>query len=167
MVVGARNRTAGNNGNRLEIVASSGSDLHHSDATPKRWGSAVLRSQRFAEYAHGVRKLVLVLLVALVAGCGSSARTLGATENEGGPLPGPGTPLAAVDAPWVEFEARWLCDLQRSTYDDPSDVDAALADRLAEEAIVAEEYAAFKQRLEAERDLSLHVQAAVVERCGD
>ena len=82
-------------------------------------------------------------------------------------MPGPGTPLAAVDAPWVEFEARWLCDLQRSTYDDPSDVDAALADRLAEEAIVAEEYAAFKQRLEAERDLSLHVQAAVVERCGD
>lgn len=72
-----------------------------------------------------------------------------------------------MDVPWVEFEARWVCDLERSTYGDPADVETALRERLAAEGIDQDEYRAFSQRLDVETDLARHVQAAVLERCGN
>ena len=114
-----------------------------------------------------MRLTIVALLVLLVSGCAASSRTLRPTDNDSGPLPEPTAPLAAVDIPWVEFEARWVCDLERRAYEDPAQVEEALADRLASENIDPNEYRAFAERLTSERDLALHVQAAVLDRCGD
>ena len=111
--------------------------------------------------------MLLVVVLLLVAGCGSAPRSLAGTDDQGISPVAPDSPLAAVDAPWVEFEARWVCDLERTVYDDPADVDAALAERLHEADIDPAAYSAFKDRLQADADLALHVQAAVVDRCGD
>lgn len=109
---------------------------------------------------------ILVVLV-LLAGCADGARELGIDDASPGSIPAPDTELAAADVPWVEFEARWVCDLERSTYADPADVQTALVDRLAEEDIDESAYQRFKTRLANEPDLSAHVQAAVIERCGN
>lgn len=112
-----------------------------------------------------MRRLVIVLVV--LAACSTSGRQVAPTEADDVTIPAPTTDLAVEDVPWVAFEANWLCDLQRSTYPDPADVEAALQDRIADQGIDPEEYEAFQQRLDDDTDLALHVQAAVLERCGD
>lgn len=103
----------------------------------------------------------------LIAGCSGSTRELVVVDADPGTLPAPSTQLAAVDEPWVEFEARWVCDLERSTYDDPAEVEEALAERILDNDIDPDDYEEFKRRLGAEPDLAAHVQAAVIDRCGD
>lgn len=110
--------------------------------------------------------MVLVGLM-LVAACSGGARELGIDDAPQASIPAPETELAPEDAPWVEFEARWVCDLERSTYGDPSEVEEALALRLIDENVDEEEYQRFKARLADEPDLGAHVQAAVIDRCGD
>ncbi len=45
------------------------------------------------------------------------------------------------------FEGRWLCDVQKSTYADLSEIEAALEERLATAAISDEEYKEFKDSI--------------------
>lgn len=47
----------------------------------------------------------------------------------------------------VSLEARWLCDVQRSVYDEVTDIDAALNDRLVGNGVSAETYSDFKSAL--------------------
>ena len=106
-------------------------------------------------------------LTLLMMSCSGGARELGPGENPSGTvLSAPQTELAAEDAPWVEFEARWLCDLERSAYEDPSDVEVALEEQLAAADLDEALYRSFTDRLEVEPELRAHVQAAVFERCG-
>lgn len=51
------------------------------------------------------------------------------------------------DAELVEFEALWLCDAQRQTFDSPGAVDQALNSSLGEAGIGRADYDAFKAGL--------------------
>lgn len=109
----------------------------------------------------------LLVAVVLLTACSGGTRELGITDEATGSIDPPESTLATEDELWVEFEARWLCDLERSTYADPADVEVALEDRLVEEGIDEADYEQFKARLADDPDLAAHVQAATLERCGD
>jgi len=73
-----------------------------------------------------IRKNFAVLIASvLVAGCGVSY---------------PAELLASI-------EGRWVCDVQRYTFDDIGDIQAELDGRLAGNGITAEQYRAFKDDL--------------------
>jgi hypothetical protein len=47
----------------------------------------------------------------------------------------------------VSIEARWMCDVQRSVYEDTGDIDDALSERLTGNGVDNEIYRAFKDAL--------------------
>jgi len=47
----------------------------------------------------------------------------------------------------VSLEARWMCDVQRSTYAESADIDAELAERLSGNGVTDEVYHKFKDAL--------------------
>lgn len=108
----------------------------------------------------------VVALTLLLASCAGGAREVGDGGDGDSVLRSPQTDLSADDAVWVDFEARWICDRDRSTYPDPAAVETALADRLATEGLSGDDYASFVDRLSSDTNLALHVQAAAVQRCG-
>lgn len=111
-----------------------------------------------------MRRWVVVLL--LVTACAQGGRLLESAPEEQAPLPPPTSSLDSADELWVTFESEFVCDLERSSYADLAEVEAALLEKLDDEQLDKADYDAFKARIAADRQLSLHVQAAVVERCG-
>ena len=57
------------------------------------------------------------------------------------------------DATLVTLEARWLCDVQRQTFDDLPAIEAELEGRLATEGLTWADYDLFKERLNSSSDL--------------
>lgn len=75
---------------------------------------------------------------AVIIGLLVSALSLGACSE---------TPLTEEDLTLSAIEGRWLCDVQRFTFEDLGDIDAALDERLAENGFTRETYRSFKDRL--------------------
>jgi hypothetical protein len=63
------------------------------------------------------------------------------------------TACASARAPEVTLEARWLCDVQRQTFDDLAAIDAELDNRLVKAGLTRADYEDFKERLSASADL--------------
>lgn len=147
---------------RVAPRTSTGATLHRQrDPGPGQ----IRLAPATAGYAPCMRWWLAALI--FVAACATNdGRELGLDGGPDNTLPAPTTELAAEERPWVEFEAEWLCDVERSSYADLAELDDALAAKLTERQIDAGEYEAFKQRVRDDRELALHVQAAVVERCG-
>lgn len=47
----------------------------------------------------------------------------------------------------VSLEARWMCDVQRSVYEESADIEEAPAERLAGNSVTSEIYGDFKDAL--------------------
>lgn len=67
--------------------------------------------------------------------------------------------------PGVIFEAQWQCDVQRMTFDDLADIQAARSEALAEWGLSEDEYEAFRAELQKSGDLRSAVQTAYSEYC--
>jgi len=57
----------------------------------------------------------------------------------------------------ASIEGRWMCDVQRYTFDDVGDIQAELDSRLAGNGVTAEQYRAFKDDLIDQADLRAEV----------
>jgi len=55
------------------------------------------------------------------------------------------------------MEARWQCDVQRQTFENMGDLDAALETRLTAAGLTRTEYDAFKETLADSADLRIQV----------
>lgn len=82
-------------------------------------------------------------------------------------IPLPTTPLADEYVDIVKFEARWKCDVQRYSFDDLSDIENDLSQRLIDTGIGVEEYESFKVELDSDRELRLHLRWAYEDVCKD
>jgi major membrane immunogen (membrane-anchored lipoprotein) len=65
----------------------------------------------------------------------------------------------------ASIEGRWMCDVQRFTFDDVGDIQAELDARLAGNAVTAEQYRAFKDDLTDQPDLRAEVAVEFAEYC--
>jgi hypothetical protein len=65
----------------------------------------------------------------------------------------------------ASIEGRWLCDVQRYTFDTQADIQVELDRRLEGNGVSAEQYRAFKDDLTKDRDLRGMVKAAFEQRC--
>ncbi len=65
----------------------------------------------------------------------------------------------------VTFEAHWQCDVQRQTWDDLTDMQAALDQRLDAEGVTQERYAEFKALLASDAGERAAVMKAYEEYC--
>lgn len=65
----------------------------------------------------------------------------------------------------VAIESRWMCDVQRSSYDDLADVDGELERRLAGNGVSMETYSAFKDALMDDIELRTQVLEAYEAYC--
>ncbi len=65
----------------------------------------------------------------------------------------------------VSLEGRWMCDVQRYTFDDVGDIQVELDARLAGNGVSAEQYRAFKDDLTKQPDLREQVGAELVAYC--
>ena len=64
----------------------------------------------------------------------------------------------SYDAPLLSsIEGRWMCDVQRYTFDDVGDIQAELDARLAGNGVTPEQYHAFKDDLIDDPDLRAEV----------
>jgi hypothetical protein len=66
----------------------------------------------------------------------------------------------------TSIEGRWMCDVQRYTFESQDDIQAELDDRLAGNGVSAEQYHAFKDDLTKHQDLREQVRAAYDQMCG-
>ena len=99
---------------------------------------------------------VVGMLVVVLAACGASSTTDSTDPPD----------VAGSDQALVTFEAQWLCDVQRHSYTDLSDMDAARAELMTAYGVAATGYDEFKARLEADPTLRSHVSAAYESTCG-
>lgn len=65
----------------------------------------------------------------------------------------------------TSIEGRWLCDVQRYTFDTQADIQAELDRRLEGDGVTAEQYRAFKDDLTENAELRAAVKAAYLQRC--
>lgn len=65
----------------------------------------------------------------------------------------------------TSIEGRWLCDVQRYTFDTQADIQAELDRRLEGNGVTAEQYRAFKDDLTEDAELRAAVKAAYRQRC--
>jgi hypothetical protein len=65
----------------------------------------------------------------------------------------------------VALEAHWQCDVQRLTFDDLAARDAELGNRITTAGMTADEYAAFKEQMNASTDLRLAVAEEYEQYC--
>lgn len=63
------------------------------------------------------------------------------------------------------LEARWMCDVQRYTFDEVGDIQSELDSRLAGNGVSAEQYRAFKDDLIDDPDLRAEVALEFVAYC--
>lgn len=93
------------------------------------------------------RSLLIVLLAVAVIGCGPRA-------------------LTESDLAFADFEAEWLCDVQRYSYADLSEMDEARADLMLAHGVEAEDYRDFKDLLEEHEELRMRVADTYAATCG-
>ena len=65
----------------------------------------------------------------------------------------------------TSIEGRWMCDVQRYTFESQDDIQAELDARLAGNGVTAEQYHAFKDDLTKHEDLRQQVRAAYDQAC--
>ncbi len=65
----------------------------------------------------------------------------------------------------ASLEARWMCDVQRYTFDEVGDIQTELDSRLAGNGVSAEQYRAFKDDLTKQPELREQVGAELVAYC--
>ena len=65
----------------------------------------------------------------------------------------------------ASIEGRWMCDVQRFTFDDVGDIQAELDARLAGNGVSAEQYRAFKDDLTEQPELRQHVESELIAYC--
>jgi uncharacterized lipoprotein YmbA len=64
------------------------------------------------------------------------------------------------------IEGRWMCDVQRYTFETQQDIQAELDGRLSGNGVSAEQYRAFKDDLTKQQHLRDEVKAAYIQQCG-
>ena len=69
------------------------------------------------------------------------------------------------DAELIAFEAQWLCDVQRHTFDSPGAVDEDLSANLAEAGLTRTRYDGFKEGLSADAASRKQVLDLFVQDC--
>jgi len=65
----------------------------------------------------------------------------------------------------ASIEGRWMCDVQRYTFDEVGDIQAELDSRLAGNGVSAEQYRAFKDDLTKQPELRAIVETELVSYC--
>ncbi|NOY54979.1 MAG: hypothetical protein GXP34_03240 [Actinobacteria bacterium] len=65
----------------------------------------------------------------------------------------------------ASIEGRWMCDVQRFTFDTQADIQAELDGRLAGNGVSVAQYRHFKDNLTSQFDLRQKVQEAYDQRC--
>lgn len=65
----------------------------------------------------------------------------------------------------VAIESRWMCDVQRSSYEDLADVEGELEQRLTGNGVTMETYSAFKDALVDDLELRTQVLEAYEAYC--
>lgn len=65
----------------------------------------------------------------------------------------------------ASLEGRWMCDVQRYTFDEVGDIQAELDSRLAGNGVSAEQYRAFKDDLSKQPELREIVEAELISYC--
>jgi hypothetical protein len=67
----------------------------------------------------------------------------------------------------VSIEARWMCDVQRSVFEDAADIESALSERLTGNGVTSEIYHDFKDALIDDLALRERVLAEYETYCGE
>jgi Ser/Thr protein kinase RdoA (MazF antagonist) len=65
----------------------------------------------------------------------------------------------------ASIEGRWMCDVQRYTFEEVGDIQAELDSRLAGNGVSAEQYRAFKDDLTKQPELRAVVETELVAYC--
>ncbi len=65
----------------------------------------------------------------------------------------------------ASLEGRWMCDVQRYTFDDVGDIQAELDSRLAGNGVSTEQYRAFKDDLTKQPELREMVNTELIAYC--
>lgn len=77
----------------------------------------------------------------------------------------PDVRLSETDSELVRFEASWVCELPRRTFQTPSGRDDALLENLDDAGIAEADYRAFRERANADRDLRDAILYSYQETC--
>lgn len=77
----------------------------------------------------------------------------------------PDVRLSEADSELVRFEAHWVCEVQRRTFQTPEGRDEALLENLGEAGISEADYLAFRERVNLERDLRDSILYSYQETC--
>lgn len=77
----------------------------------------------------------------------------------------PDVRLSAADSELVRFEAQWVCEVQRRTFQTPSGRDDALLENLGQAGITEAEYLTFRERVNTDRDLRDSILYSYQETC--
>lgn len=77
----------------------------------------------------------------------------------------PDVRLSEADSQLVRFEAQWVCEVQRRTFQTPNGRDEALLENLGEAGISEADYLAFRERVNLERDLRDSILYSYQETC--
>ena len=77
----------------------------------------------------------------------------------------PAVTLAEGDLGYVQFEATWVCELQRRTFPTPEAIDLALNEKLQELGLERATYDGFRARVNGDQDLRDSILFAYQETC--
>lgn len=77
----------------------------------------------------------------------------------------PAVTLAEGDLGYVQFEATWVCELQRRTFPTPDAIELALNEKLQELGLEREAYDTFRSRVNNDQDLRDSILFAYQETC--
>ena len=77
----------------------------------------------------------------------------------------PAVTLVEGDLGYVQFEATWVCELQRRTFPTPDAIELALNEKLQELGLEREAYDAFRARVNDDQDLRDSILFAYQETC--
>jgi uncharacterized lipoprotein YmbA len=66
----------------------------------------------------------------------------------------------------TSIEGRWMCDVQRYTFESQQDIQAELETRLSGNGVSADQYRAFKDDLTKQQNLRDEVRAVYDQQCG-
>ncbi len=73
--------------------------------------------------------------------------------------------LSDADSEMVRFEATWICELQRRTFQTQSGREEALQEKLVDSGLSVEDYLAFRARVNADQDLRDSILYSYQETC--
>ncbi len=103
-----------------------------------------------------VRTRLLVLVAVVLSACGAASAE--------GVLPVVPT-LPPASEPLVEFEASWLCQVQRFAFSDLSEIETQKRRALEGAGFTSADYADFQVRLEDDGDLRSEVKDRFIDGC--